>query len=670
MDASTNLNKLEAAAFEATSEGILICLSSGEIVKANTACHRIFGYENGTLTGQNVSLLLPDGLKSHHGNLIQAFFQNPSPRPMGLGRKLLGKQRGGDTFPIEISLNFLDVAEQPMAMAFIADVSNKKAQEQELVDYHKAIDSKDKALQDSLGRYNSVLATAVDGIIVIDERGIIDLVNPAVETLFGYQSAELKGKRINTLMPSPYEEEHDSYMSRYQNTGEKRIIGIGREVQGKKKDGSIFPFHLSVSEVQLNGKKLYTGVIHDLTQQKAYENQLKEYSEHLEQKVRERTHDLEELNTFLEEQMEALMQAQDAVKRSENMYKLIARNFPNGTINVFDKELRYVFVEGKELFELGITSEKLIGTKFLDRLDPQLVEVAERELMQVFDGQPRVFEIDFQDNHYVLNAVPLTDTEYPDEVRQILVVERNITRQKKAEEDIRNALEKERMLGELKTRFVTMASHEFRTPLSTIASSATLISKYTNTEQQPKRDKHINRIHSNVKHLTGILNDFLSLGKLEEGLVENLPDHFNISEFLQELTEEMEPSLKEKQSVQYEHQGEKVVFLDPKLLRNVMLNLFSNAIKYSHENAVITLETAVLDSGIAITVKDQGIGIPQEDLEHLFTRFFRATNTGNIQGTGMGLNIVKKYIDLMNGSITVESQLNIGTTFTIYFDRE
>ncbi len=316
---------------------------------------------------------------------------------------------------------------------------------------------------------------------------------------------------------------------------------------------------------------------------------------------------------------------------------------------------------------MGITGERLIGTKFIDRLDPQIAKVAERELMQVFSGEPRIFEIDFQNNHYVLNAVPLTEGD-SDAVNQILVVERNITRQKKAEEDIRKALEKEQQLGELKSRFVTMASHEFRTPLTTIASSATLIGKYTQTEQQEKRDKHIGRIKSNVKHLTSILNDFLSLGKLEEGLVENNPEPISFPSFCQELIEELEGNLQEGQQVVYEHLGIENSSFDPKLLRHILINLLSNAMKYSKPQSKIWLATECSEKSTTISIKDQGIGIPAEDLEHLFSRFFRATNTGNIQGTGMGLNIVRKYLDLMGGRIEVDSILNKGTTFTIYFN--
>jgi PAS domain S-box-containing protein len=653
-----NLDLLCAAVFEAATEGILLCDAEGIILQANPACHRLFGYPAGGMAGMPVAALMPEALRQRHGQHLSGFFRRPEPRPMGQDLDLQGLRRDGSTFFLEISLTFAQTQQGGVGVAFISDISERRR--------------RDRELQASADKYNSVIEHAVDGIIVIDQQGRIELVNPAVEKLFGYEASELKGKSVNVLMPQPYREEHDGYLDRYHRTGERRIIGIGREVRGRKKDGSIFPLALSVSEVQVEERVIYTGIIHDLTQQKAYEQQLKEYSEQLEHKVRERTMELEELNTYLEEQMEELMQAQDAVKRSENMYKLIARNFPNGTINVFDRELRYIFVEGKELFELGITGEKLIGTKFIHRLDPRIAPIAQQELMEVFKGLPRTFEIELRGQHYVLNAVPLTDGPNH-EVHQILVVERNITKQKKAEEDIRMALEKEQQLGELKSRFVTMASHEFRTPLTTIASSATLIGKYTLESQQDKRDKHVQRIHTNVRHLTNILNDFLSLGKLEEGKVANQPETFDLPLFCRELLDELRPTLAEGQGIGYRHEGEHLVVLDPKLLRNILLNLLSNAIKYSRPGKPIGLATRRHPNDhpsgrqIEVLVQDQGIGIPAEDLPHLFTRFFRATNTGNIQGTGMGLNIVKKYVDLMDGQIEVASKQHEGTLFTVRF---
>lgn len=234
-----------------------------------------------------------------------------------------------------------------------------------------------------------------------------------------------------------------------------------------------------------------------------------------------------------------------------------------------------------------------------------------------------------------------------------------------SKQEVMRALEKERQLNDMKTKFVTIASHEFRTPLATILSSASLIGRYTHAEEDEKRKKHVQRIKSTVTNLTEILNDFLSLGKLEEGQIRNVPIVFNIAEFCQELIDELRSVCKENQQIFYIHEGDSEVCIDRHLLKNVLINLLSNASKYSDAGKQIFLSSSKKEKTIHFEVQDQGIGIPEQDQAYVFDRFFRAHNSGTIQGTGLGLNIVKKYIQLMQGEIKLTSQLNQGTTVSL-----
>ena len=236
-----------------------------------------------------------------------------------------------------------------------------------------------------------------------------------------------------------------------------------------------------------------------------------------------------------------------------------------------------------------------------------------------------------------------------------------------SKEELTKALSKEKELSDLKSRFVSMASHEFRTPLSTILSSASLVAKYTETVQQENRDKHIHRIKSSVNNLTDLLNEFLSIGKIEDGKITAHYAQFNIKEMLETVCAEMQSLVKHGQHIHYTHSGEENVCLDPSLLRNVILNLLSNAMKFSPEKGIIEITSTTHEKEITITVKDSGIGISKLDQEHLFERFFRGTNAANIQGTGLGLHIVSKYIELMDGQITYSSELEKGTEFIIKF---
>ncbi len=252
-----------------------------------------------------------------------------------------------------------------------------------------------------------------------------------------------------------------------------------------------------------------------------------------------------------------------------------------------------------------------------------------------------------------------------------LMLREAIAELEKTKEEIHAALEKEKELNDLKSRFVSMASHEFRTPLSTILSSVSLISKYNSPETEDKKQKHITRVKSSVSHLTDLLNDFLSLGKLEEGVITSNPVSFDIVSTTNDILIELQHVAKENQKADYQHIGDSSeVYLDQKLYRNILINLISNAIKFSDDDGVINIRTSVDKNEAVITVKDSGIGISKEDQQHLFERFFRAQNATNIQGTGLGLNIVAKYVELMKGAITFESELDKGTTFTIKFPLE
>jgi len=245
-------------------------------------------------------------------------------------------------------------------------------------------------------------------------------------------------------------------------------------------------------------------------------------------------------------------------------------------------------------------------------------------------------------------------------------ITKDITEQMKAADEMKHSLQREKDLNEMKSRFVSLASHEFKTPLSVILSSTSLIDKYSAPEMADKRQRHIHRIKSNVKNLRQILGDFLSLEKLEEGVVRNNPSAVDIVELGEEVITDLEESCKSGQKIDLEISGEpRIVAVDVHLLHNILNNLLSNAVKYSPEYAPVRFVIEFLPGGIRFTVTDSGIGIPPAELGHLFERFFRASNTSGISGTGLGLSIVKKYLDLMGGQIEVASERGKGTTFII-----
>jgi PAS domain S-box-containing protein len=491
--------------------------------------------------------------------------------------------------------------------------------------------------------YQPLFDSAGEGIILVNEDGVIIMANIRMVKLFGYEKDELIGENLSILIPKSVRKSHKGHFSSYFKSPKMRVMGKGMTLSGAKKNGDVFSVEISLNHFMSNGEMYAIALITDISDRKEAENKIVELNEKLEQRVQERTKQL---------------------TKSEQLYSAIARNFPDGTINVLDKKLNYVFVEGKELFKMGVTSETLIGTNYTERLPENIAGEVSKQLNQVFSGKVVTFELELDENYYVLDAVPLTNENK--KIEQVLVVEKNVTQNKKAENEMKKTLKNERELNRMKSRFVSMASHEFRTPLSTILSSASLISKYRDKDQQPNRDKHIVKIKSSVHNLTSILNDFLSLEKLEAGKINCVMEDLNIEHFCNLIIEDLQGLLKSGQEIIYTHTGAiNKVNLDKQLIGNSLLNLLSNSIKYSEENQKIELNTSIKNNMLKIDISDEGIGIPKREQKHLFDRFFRAENATNIQGTGLGLNITKKYIDLMNGSIAINSKEKIGTTVSI-----
>jgi PAS domain S-box-containing protein len=246
-----------------------------------------------------------------------------------------------------------------------------------------------------------------------------------------------------------------------------------------------------------------------------------------------------------------------------------------------------------------------------------------------------------------------------------LILKEALQKLEESQMELSEALDKEKQLNEIKSRFVSMASHEFRTPLSTILSSATLISKYVQTEENDKRERHLKKIKDSVSHLNGLLEDFLSLGKLEEGKVTVNISSFEVREFIEDIVDEMRPIEKKGQQIVFKYDGHDSFTADKRLLKNILINLLSNALKFSKEGSTVWITVHNKKEQLFIKIRDEGVGIPDEDQDHLFTTFFRGKNVTNVQGTGLGLPIVKRYLDLLKGDIILESKLNIGTTVSI-----
>jgi len=397
------------------------------------------------------------------------------------------------------------------------------------------------------------------------------------------------------------------------------------------------------------------------------------YAESLENKVADRTVELKDMvqklvesNLSLEDQIQITKSAENSAITSQKLLETIFKNFPGGFVGVVDLDLRVVFLEGEDLEALGFKESIHVGDT-IDDLEVVAADVRKKvtqKIKKTLKGEHCTFELIIQEKSYLVNTTPLFNEDR--EVEQALVVYNNISDQKRVEVEIRNTLEKEKELNELKSRFISMASHEFRTPLSAILSATNLIERQNEAGLEEKRLKYITKIKTSIKNLVAILNDFLSLSKLEEGKVIAIPTKFDFVEFSNSLLEEISGIKKQGQVINVINNKPMIeVGLDIKLLRHIVYNLVSNAIKYSDDNTKITLKIESIGTKLFIEVTDQGIGIPAEDQGYLFQRFYRAKNATNFQGTGLGLNIVRQYVLLMEGNISFQSELDQGTTFTV-----
>ncbi len=499
-------------------------------------------------------------------------------------------------------------------------------------------------LEQSPELYKTLFETSAETLIVVNKDGKIVLTNPRVKQMLGYEKNELIGKDIEILIPVDLRKIHKSHRSQYIKHPKDRPMGIGLELYALTKNRQKIPVEVSLNHFTYEGEFYVMALLTDISKRQEAQEELKKINNQLEQIIQERS--------------KRLVQTQ-------HIYRLIARNFPNGIISVIDEEFDLVFIEGQDLYKLGVTSDKLVGTNYLELIPAKLKVFFKEKLLKVLRGENQNFEVKLDKGSYLINAVGLKNEH--NKINQILIVEQNITKQKIAEEQMREALQKEKELNELKSRFVSMASHEFRTPLSTILSSTALAKKYTASEEQHKRERHYQRIEAAVKNLTEILEDFLSLNKLEENKITPKISTFNLATLINETIEEMKLQAKSGQQIIFKSDtpGELYLTSDAHILKNILYNLVSNAIKYTPENKTIEVKTVKNKQNITISVKDEGIGIPEKEQKNLFQRFFRAENATNIKGTGLGLYITKKYLDLLKGTICFESKENKGTVFTI-----
>jgi len=399
----------------------------------------------------------------------------------------------------------------------------------------------------------------------------------------------------------------------------------------------------------------------DMTQRQQVEAALQEAYDKLEIRVEERTAELREANEQLRGEVVERRQAEEALRSSVATNRALINAMPDLMFRISKDGIFVNFKSSKET-QLPIPSHEVLGKSLYEVLPQEVAQPAMYCIEQALStGEIQIFEYQLLlDNLHDYEARIVVSAE--DEVMAIV---RDITKRKRAEEEIRNALEKEKELGELKSRFVTMTSHEFRTPLTTILSSAELLQDYGSKWGEEKKNQHLQRIQIAVKHMTQLLNDVLLIGKAEAGKLEYNPAYLNLQQFCHNIVEEIQVGAA-NHTIMFSSEGSCTnAYMDEKLLRHILNNLLSNAIKYSPQGGTVDFQLSCDQKTAVFRIQDHGIGVPQAEQAQLFDSFHRASNVGTISGTGLGLAIVKKSVDLHGGEITVASTLGVGTTFIV-----
>lgn len=505
-----------------------------------------------------------------------------------------------------------------------------------------------KLAEDELRKLSHAVEQSQVSIVITNKEGIIEYVNPKFCDVTGYTYEEAIGQNPRILKSGEWASE--TY------TGMWSDLASGRGWTGifhnKKKNGELFWESAHISPIKDFSGEIthYIAVKEDITEKVKNEEQLARYREHLEEMVEERTAQINSQNEFLRSLIDTI---------------------PN-PLFVKDSEGKYTDVNPAFEKLSGKKRDELIGKKMDIVLDGEAKKIAFETDEQLLKEKGIVsYESNFitgEGKKIAILVYKASFGAHDNKPEGIVGIFFDISQRKEMEEKTIQALSKEKELNEMKTNFISMASHEFRTPLTTILASADLVEMYYNKWSEEKVINHVKKIQDSVNYMTSLLDDVLTLSRADRGKIKFSPSKQNLKELCSQLMNETQyQTLPGHELVMDYKLKEEILNVDSKLLTQILNNLLSNAVKFSPEGGKILLEVTQKDNKIQFIVQDEGLGIDMSDLKNIFEPFFRGKNVTEIHGSGLGLNIVRNAVELHGGEIFIESELNKGTkiTFTI-----
>ncbi len=616
---------------ETTPDAIISADSTGHIISWNPAAETVFGYSAEEVVGQSVTLIMPERFRQAHQAGMQRFLSTRQPLYIGNTVEMAGLRKGGSEFPLELTLAHWETDGETFFTSVIRDITERKRAEE--------------ALQESEARLHTVLENMPVMLDALDENLNIVVWNRECERVTGYSADEIiHHPNVSELLyPDPL------YRERIQGELVSSDDYRGWEWETTCKDGSVRTiawFNIS-NQYPVRGWARW-GIGVDITERKRAEQQLHQLNNELEQRVIERTAQL----NHAKERIEAILNSSNDVMilcRADSTIDQINPAF-NETFgyppdDIFDQPLTTLVVP-EQAHLLSQTFDTIVQIRESKRLEV----TAQYQDSVPFDADMVLSPVVGSDNHLF----------------GVICSLRDITNRKQMEAQLRKMLEREMELSEIKTRYVSMAAHDLRNPLAVIQSAANLIQQYGDRLTGEKIEEKFDHIRTSIKVMVDMLDDILTLGKVESGKLTFNPVPLDVVAFCHNIATEMSQAAGTASLIGFSSQGDcSSVLIDDKLLRHILGNLLSNAIKYSPHDRPVTFTLHCKPDQITFRVQDQGIGIPEADQKRLFETFHRASNARQIPGTGLGLAIVKQSVEIHGGTITFESEEGQGTTFIV-----
>lgn len=605
---------------ETVSEAVIIADQEQQIVEINGVAETVFGYNKEEIKGQSIEKLIPQNYHKDHKKHVSQFIEESRHRKMAKAVEVYGLKKSGDIIPVEIELNPFKIYDKTYVIALVKDISKQKESELDFMLRSKALES------------------ASNGVIItnaLKPDNPIIYHNKAFSKLTGFSSDEILNTNCRFLQGTDRDQEAIFLLRQAIDRGESCQVTL----RNYKKDGTLFWNDLYITPIK-NKRGVITnfiGIQNDVTERVKAEEERNHLATIFDES-------LNEIYVYDAETLKFIRVNKGAMANNGYSYEELLEMTPMDLkVSMDEKEFRKF-------------TEPLLKKK---RKRSEFETVHKRK-----DGSTYPVSVTLQLSY--LNEKPVffcIVADITDQKNYLTKLEKTV---EERTQQLQAALNKEKELNELKTKFLSLVSHEFKTPLSGISTSVMLLEKYKRTEDQVKRNKHLSIISDKVHYLNNILNDFLSIERLESGTVSYSVSQFKLSKVINEVVYNANMLLKEGQRINYpENINDIQMHQDERIIELILTNVVQNAVKYSGKNTQIDINVVQDHNVTTIVVQDYGIGIPEQDIENVFTRYFRAENVLNMQGTGIGLNIAKTHLENLGGHINLTSKEGKGTTVTL-----